>query len=237
MSNISFIRGGTPVVKFIWDENTVPEYRAPFSENNYEDTPPYDSHVDGAYNLGHFVLGMPVKPVGAGMTWQKKLLSEPNHKLAAGDIIQLCYLPADHIATYLNLKSVQVQDDLAGAKVGLVAQVLTFDDDGNEVYTEDADFDTAVTSQCGANSFALNEPFNAFVSLLKTTEGGYAQPMYSSPSLPAKDSSSKPTAGKYVVFGLKIISLPTDATVSIADMRKGVYFSVHMDAFECPTNY
>lgn len=236
MSNISFIRGGTPVVKFIWDETTTPEYRAPFSEINYDDTPPYDSHADGAYNLGHFVLGMPIKPVGVGMTWQKKLLSEPNHKLAAGDIIQLCYLPADHIATYLNLKSVQVQDNLAGAQISLVAQVLTFDDDGNEVYTEDSDFDAAVTAQCGANAFALNEPFNAFVSLLKS-ESGYAVPMYSSPALPAKDASSKPTAGKYVVFGIKIKSLPTDSTASIADMRKGVYFSVHMDAFECPTNY
>ncbi len=236
MSNISFIRGGTPVVKFIWDENTTPEYRAPFSENNLDDTPPYDSHADGAYNLGHFVLGMPIKPVGAGMTWQKKLLSEPNHKLAAGDVIQLCYLPADHIATFLNLKSVQSDEHLAGAQIGLVAQILTFDDDGNEVYTEDSDFDAAVTAQCGANAFELDGPFNAFVSLMKA-DSGYAVPMYSSPALPAKDASSKPTAGKYVVFGIKIKSLPTDSTVSLADMRKGIYFSVHMDAFECPTNY
>lgn len=236
MSNISFIRGGTPVVKFIWDENTTPEYRAPFSENNLDDTPPYDSHADGAYNLGHFVLGMPIKPVGAGMTWQKKLLSEPNHRLAAGDVIQLCYLPADHIATFLNLKSVQSDEHLAGAQISLVAQILTFDDDGNEVYTEDSDFDAAVTAQCGANAFELDGPFNAFVSLMKS-DSGYAVPMYSSPALPAKDASSKPTAGKYVVFGIKIKSLPTDSTVSLADMRKGIYFSVHMDAFECPTNY
>lgn len=236
MSNISFIRGGTPVVKFVWDENTTPEFRAPFSETNYEDTPPYDSHADGAYNLGHFVLGMPVKPIGVGMNWQKKLLSDANHKVAVGDVIQLCYLPADHIATYLNFKSVQSQDTLEGAKLGLVAQVLTFDDDGNEVYTEDADFDAAVTAQCGANSFDLAAPFNAFVSLLKS-DSGYAVPMYSSPALPAKDAASKPTAGKYVVFGLKVLALPSDTTVGLADMRKGVYFSVHMDAFECPTNY
>lgn len=236
MANIPFYRGGTPVVKYIWDENTTPDFVPPFSENNNEDTPPYDSHADGAYNLGHFVLGMPIKPNGAGMTWQRKKLA--NQTITAGDVIQLAWLPADHIATFLNLKSVQVQDDLAGAKIALVAQKLTFDDDGNPVYTEDSDFDAAVQAQVGANSFNLNEPFNAFVSLFKKVgDDGYAVPMYSEPSLPAKDSAAQPTKGFYYVFGIKVLALPTNASVSLASMRKGVYFSVHMDAFECPTNY
>ena len=234
MANFQLYRGGTPVVNFMWGENDVPQFNPPFSNKNYEDTPPYDSHADGAYNLGDFVLGMPINPNNVGMTWQRKVLS--NQALQVGDIIQCIWLPEDHMATVLNLKSVGVDPRMAGAKVALVTQTVQYDAQGVATITEDDYLDDAVQAQLTTNSFNVDEPFNAYVSLIKA-EDGYAVPLYSTPSLPAKDSVSQPTFGKYYIFGLKILALPTDATASLADLRKGIYMSVRAQAFECPTHY
>jgi len=234
MANIKLYRGGTPTVNFMWRESDYPEFNPPFANPNYKDTPPYDSHADGAYNLGDFVLGMPVNPNNVGMTWQRKMLAE--NPIAVGDIIQCAWLPEDHFATALNLKSVAVDAHMAGATVALVTQTVQYDATGAYTITEDSFLDDAVTAQLGSNVFNVDEPFNARVSLFKV-ENGYAVPLYSDPSLPAKDASSSATYGKFYVFGLKVLSLPTDSKYSFADMLKGIYMSVRMQAFECPTNY
>ena len=123
---------------------------------------------------------------------------------------------------------------MAGASVALVVQNAVPDANGDFTYTEDTDFAAAVTAQVGANAFNVDAPFNAFVSLFKTS-GDYAVPMYSTPYLPAKDESSTETFPQYKIFGLKILSLPTDTNVTFADMLSAIYMSVRMEAFECPS--
>lgn len=243
MANIKLYRGGTPVVNFLWHENDAPEFKPPFSAQPVggthgglfslsPDSPPYNSHAEAAMNKGNFVLGFPLYPVGVGMTWQEKLLAGAE----ADDIIQCIWVPEDHFATFLNLKSIRADANMAGATVALVAQKATFDPDAREfVYTEDPDFAAAVTAQAGTNVFDLSGTFNAFVSLFKTS-GDYAVPMYSDPTLPPASATGSVTFGNYYIFGLKILSVPTDQAVSLAQMRKGVYLSLRMEAFECPTN-
>ena len=244
-NNINLYRGGTPVVRFMWNDKDFPQYQPPFSQNHQgtqsplfaddvpmEETPPYDSHADGAYNAGNFVLGMPIAPRVRGNIAQRKALQAYNIEI--GDIMQCMWLPEDHIATFLNLKSITLDSKMAGATIALCVQNAVPDENGDFTYTEDTDFDAAVTAQVGANSFNVAEPFNAFVSLFKTKDD-YAVPMYSSPALPAKDSSSSVTFPAYKVFGIKVLSLPTDNTVTFADMMKAIYLSVRMEAFECPS--
>lgn len=248
MANISLYRGGTPEVKYIWSAADHPEYRPPFSqrhlgaqsdlfadERTLEETPPYDSHADGAYNMGNFVIGLPVAPRTRGQATQRKALQA--QPLEVGDILQCIWLPEDHIATYLNLKSITNDANMAGATVALVAQNATPDKNGEFHYVEDTDFADAVTTQVGSNSFAVDKPFNAFVSLFKTN-GDYAVPMYSKPALPvAHDApdSTLPTYPTYKIFGLKILSLPTKSEVTFADMLSAIYMSLRMEAFECPS--
>ena len=87
MANISLYRGGTPVVKFMWCDKDHPVYTPPFrqrhegttsnlfaDERPLAETPPYDSHADGAYNLGNFVIGMPFAPRVRGQIAQRKAL-------------------------------------------------------------------------------------------------------------------------------------------------------------------
>ena len=248
MANISLYRGGTPEVKYIWSAADHPEYRPPFSQRHLgaqsdlfaderplEETPPYDSHADGAYNMGNFVIGLPVAPRTRGQVAQRKALQA--QPLEVGDILQCIWLPEDHIATYLNLKSITNDANMAGATVALVAQNATPDKNGEFHYVEDTDFADAVTTQVDSNSFAVDKPFNAFVSLFKTN-GDYAVPMYSKPALPvAHDApdSTLPTYPTYKIFGLKILSLPTKSEVAFADMLSAIYMSLRMEAFECPS--
>ena len=245
MANISLYRGGTPVVKFMWCDKDHPEYTPPFTQKHLgtqsdlfaderplEETPPYDSHADGAYNLGNFVIGLPIAPRNRGQIAQRKALAA--QALAVGDVLQCVWLPEDHIATYLNLKSITKDPTMAGASVALCVQNATPDANGDFTYTEDTDFADAVTAQVGTNSFSVDKPLNAFVSLFRS-EGGYAVPMYSTPGLPAADSTETPVMPVYKVFGLKILSLPTDSNVTFADMLSAIYMSVRMEAFECPS--
>lgn len=231
MANIRLYRGGTPDVKYVWERKDWAQFRPPFGIPTADDTPPYDSHADGAYNLGNFVQGLPLKPRGYGLEWQRKALADA----AAGDVLQMIWLPADHYATALNLKSIDIQENLSGATIALISQILTRDADGNEVVSDTTDLDDAIAAQGGTNVFDLSKPFNAFVSLMKA-DTGYAVPLYSQPPLPAADAASSPTYARFIVFGVKILSLPTDADVALSQMFKGVYLSVRSTAFECPTN-
>ena len=251
MANISLYRGGTPEVKYIWSAADHPEYRPPFSQRHLgaqsdlfaderplEETPPYDSHADGAYNIGNFVIGLPVAPRTRGQAAQRKALQA--QPLEVGDILQCIWLPEDHIATYLNLKSITNDENMAGATVALVVQNATPDKNGEFHYVEDTDFADAVTTQVGSNSFAIDKPFNAFVSLFKAVgvDKEYAVPMYGKPALPvAHDApdSTLPTYPTYKIFGLKILSLPTKSEVTFADMLSAIYMSLRMEAFECPS--
>ena len=102
MTNISLYRGGTPEVKYIWGAADHPEYRPPFSQRHLgaqsdlfaderplEETSPYDSHADGAYNMGNFVIGLPVAPRARGQAAQRKALQA--QPLEVGDILQCIY--------------------------------------------------------------------------------------------------------------------------------------------------
>lgn len=245
MTNYNLYRGGTPEVRFMWSKKDYSKFNPPltakhlgaahklFGNDEFQDTPPYDSHADGAYNLGNFVIGASINPNGRGMISQRTAFKY--QKIAVGDVLQLIWLPEDHVATLLNLKSINWDSKMAGATVALIVQNGTPNADTGEFeYTEDTDFAAAVTAQHGSNVFKVDEAFNAMISLYKVN-GDYAVPMYGQPCLPAKDESTSGTAPVYKFFGLKVLSLPTDANVTFADMRKSIYMSLRMEAFECPS--
>lgn len=56
---VDLFKGGSPVVKYMWDEKDYVQFGGSFAENGFSDTPPYDSHVDGAYNVGTSALACP----------------------------------------------------------------------------------------------------------------------------------------------------------------------------------
>ncbi len=265
MANIHMYRGGTPnYIGGAWCAKDYTKFNPPFGEANLVKTPPYDSHIDGAYNLGNFTLGMPVRPNGVGMEWQRKAMDEAGRP-EVGDVMQLIVVPHDHFVTALNFKVADPDARLAGAAVKLVVQSGVFNADGEYVITTLDTLDTAMKAQGLTNAIALDNPSNTFVSLLSlaspggtdgataaikahnadsnqaayqaTVSGGYIVPLYANPTVPAAAGSTSPEYGRDLIFGLEILSLPNDPTVSLAMAQNGWYLSLKAGGFECPTNY
>ena len=118
---VDLFKGGSPVVKYMSDEKDYVQFGGSFAENGFSDTPPYDSHVDGAYNVGNFCLGMPINP--KIMAYQRKALTR--HPLKVGDVLWLFWIPYDHFATYFNLKIRTGDASIAGLTLKPVAGKLT----------------------------------------------------------------------------------------------------------------
>lgn len=235
MADVSFIRGGTPVVRYMWCEGDYPQFLPPHSEHNILKSPPYDAHSDGAYNLGYFTLGMPFRPNGVGMFWQRDMLRDKNPQV--DDIIDLIAVPEDHFVTGINFKIVEPDPQLAGCTVALTARAVSYDEDsGSFTFTEISDVEDAVTAQAITAPIPVDKPYNAFVSLSKVV-GGYAVPLYAKPTLPPADDSGSLVPGRTIYLGLKIVSLPSNSNVKIWMAQNGWYLSAKTQAFECPTHY
>lgn len=210
MSDASIYKGGRSVLNYMFCEGDYPQYTPPFGNPNIVGTPPYDAHACGAYNLGYFTMGMPIRP--SLMKYQYNALSAAN--LQVGDIIRCIVIPADHYVRAFNIKCVEEDERMIGATVMPTAQLVTKDTNGNFVWAEINDVENVFTS-AGYSPIALDETSNAAVF--------FDMPLYVEPE----------TA---IVIGLRIESLPTDPTVAIEDALNGWYMSVKFECFECPTN-
>lgn len=212
MSDASIYKGGRAVLNYMFCEGDYPQYTPPFGNTNIEGTPPYDAHACGAYNLGYFTIGMPIRP--SLMKWQANALAAAN--LQVGDIIRCIVIPADHYVRAFNIKCVQEDERMIGATVMPTAQLVTKDANGNFVWAEITDVEDAYTN-AGYSAVPLDEVSNAAVFFPGE------KPLYVEPD----------TA---VVIGLRVESLPTDPTIAIEDALNGWYLSVKFECFECPTN-
>lgn len=234
MADVSFYRGGTPHVNYMWCEHDYAQWSPPFNMPNLALTPPYDAHVDGAYGsgLGYFTLGMPVCP--RIMEWQQKAFLAK--KVGVDDVIDLLVVPEDHFVTALNFKIVAPDAHMAGATVVPVARTLTATGDGVYEYDELTDIEDALTAQQLPTAIGVDKPVNVFVSLLKVTNG-YAKGLYATPGLPPVDASGNGTPSKPIVLGLKVLTKPTDSKYDFPNMVNAWYMSAKVQGFECPTYY
>lgn len=215
--NVNIFKGGTPVVQFPFCAGNYAQFEAPFINSPVHTFEAYTSHADGAYQIGYFTLGMPIRP--SIMKYQRDALADAN--LAIDDIIRCVWIPADHYAKFLNFKVVGADSRLAGAAVSLTAEKVTRNAQGDFEYTEMDDVETAATAQGLATPIKLDEASNTMLSLVANTDG-YAQPLYSG-------------ADAVIILGLKIVALPTDTKVKLYHALNAWYMSVKIEGFECPT--
>lgn len=239
MADVVLYKGGTPEVKYMWCENDYAQFNPPFGRPNLKESPPYDSHMDGAYGSGlaYFTMGMPVRPnngLTGGMLWQKKALADKDPQV--DDFIDLLVIPQNHYVTSLNFKIMESDAHMAGASVTLSARELKSDGKGGFTLTEISDVEDALTAQSVTTPIPIDKPCNVYVSLVKT-DTGYAVPLYANPTIPAADDSSVPTYGRDIIIGVKVVALPTDSRFKLHNMLNGWYLSAKVAGFECPTYY
>ena len=233
MADVYLHRGGRPDVKLLWCEQDYSQFHPFFGSPNLEDTPPYDSHVDGAYNLGDFTMGMPIVP--SMMEWQRKAMAA-NGGLKVDDPIFCIGVPQNHYVTHLNFKIQKPDTSLAGATVALTAYRAVSDGNGGRIVTEIQDVEDAVAAQGVLNPIPLDKPCNVFVSLEKVVND-YVIPLYANPTVPAADAANAPAYGRDILLALKVVALPIDTNVTLDMARNGWYLSAKVRGFECPTHY
>ena len=261
--NIMFARGGTSVVKFPWCEGEFPEYTCPFHSDNLEGTPPYDSKFDGAYGSGlaYFTAGMPFSPSAShnALEWQRKQLMA-NKPLAVGDFIGLILVPFDHYVTFVNVKVQGCDPNMAGATVFPDSRVLEADGcEFDPTETEGILYRCYKKSDCWWNApndvtpIALDKPSTKFISCIAPLEqtnsnekgddipsnvdNNYGPLIYSVPPVGVCSTTEEAFCGQYNVLGFRIVTLPTDTTVNLWDMRNALYMSAKIEGFDCPTSY
>ena len=235
MASVTLVRGGLPQIKYMWCENDWPQNVMCFKGTHIDGSGLYDSHIDGAYALGHFTQSFPLRMDKTGSTWIGKALREAN--LKPDDIIRVLAVPEACYATMLNF-AIDVPDPaLAGASIALTAEEVKYDSLTKElVFKEITDVEDAVAAQGITTPIPLDKPISLTVSLMKV-EGGYAKPLFAQPTMPPADVASDPTWGRTIVFGYKIVSLPADNKVTLDMAKNGWYLIAHTAEFTSMTHY
>lgn len=222
MADARIYRGGSPDVRVRMCEDDFPQFNPPLEMTHKKNTPPYDSHADGAYGQGYFTLGMPIKPTL--MDWQRRAFKEAN--LGVGDVIQCIQIPIDGYATGISFKCISSDPALAGATVKLVALERSYNST-TEMFetTPIPDVEDAATAQGYATPIDVSAPFKQQFFLWKDNGNGYVRPLCST------------NMDSVIIIGIQIESLPTDTAIKIQDMLNDWYLSVKIQSFECLASY
>ena len=222
MADVRIYRGGSPDVRVLMCDDDYPQFNPPIEMVNYKHTPPYDSHADGAYGLGYFTLGMPIRP--SLMDWQRRAFKDA--KLAVGDVIQCIQIPIDGYATGISFKSVDPDARLAGATVKLVSLERKYNSTTEEFETVPTTFvEDAATAQGYTTPIPVDAEFRQQIFLWTDNGAGYVRPLCSA------------NMDSVMIVGIRIEALPTDTTVKLEDMLGSWYMSVKIESFECLASY
>lgn len=235
-TNVKFFRGGTPETRYMWSERDYAKFGPDFATNTIEGTPPYDSHADGAYNLGSFVLGMPINP--SIMKWQRDAIRDK--KLAVGDRLWLFWIPEDHYGTFMNVKIAASDPKLAGASVKPVFAKYYYK--GVPGGSDDGSFDSRIVVPSSSAIKQLNATYDdveAVGAIAIDEPVNKVYPLIGADNVPlAYGVPSQGETNPYIpLVGFEIVSLPTDDTVTLDTMLNAIFVSLRLEAFECPTYY
>lgn len=222
MGDARIYKGGTGDVKYIMCDKDYPQFNPPLEMTHVKGTPPYDSHADGAYNIGYFTLGMPIFP--SRDDWQYRAFDDA--KLGVGDVIQCIQIPIDGFATAISFKCNAEDPRLAGATVKLVSLERKYNvTTGLWETTPTTTVEDAATAAGLGTPIDVSGKFKQMFSLWKDNGNGYTEPLWS------KNMDS------VMIVGIRIESIPTDTTVSIKDMLNDWYLVVKGESFDCPAGY
>lgn len=112
--------------------------------------PPYNNHIDGAYNFGDFVLGYPLNPTLNANIRMRNILAEANP--GEDDILQLIAVPENNFVKSINFRIVTDNAALAGMTVAIVGSWVEYNYTTKEAtVTEATDF-TAIVAANGVST-------------------------------------------------------------------------------------
>lgn len=240
MAMINMFRGGTPDFKPMFCRGDYPEFSQPFSAPHYEDTPPYDSHAEGALNQGWLTQVFPLVPNMQGNDahkWQRVALRNVK---AVGDIIFLNWVPGRSYWQAQHIEVTRGDELLDGVYIKPVAYRCSWDFASRAwKWEENADYAAAVAaanvSQLPLGKFKDGDTRYAFIDLMP--DKGKV-PCTFGHNLVKTDDKGIPTEGldEYygvVVVGFQVTEGDADKIGLIWKSNIAVYQSAKLSAFEC----
>lgn len=243
MATVNMFRGGSPDFKPMHCAGAFPEFNPPFSTPHYDDTPPYNSHADGAQGQGYLNLWFPLVPNLQNNDAHKWMRNALENLSDVGDIIRLAWVPKRSWVLAQHFELVRGDELLDGVYVKPVAERVAWDIAKKEyVWTVNADYASAVTAS-NVGQFPLGKPKETdqqwgFINLIP--QAGVQAPCTFGHDMVQRDAKGIPTQGldAYyggVVLGLQIAEGDTDAIKRISLGNFALYMSAKVLQFECST--
>jgi hypothetical protein len=235
--DVQVYKGGTPVVSYGMGEGHPNLYRPPYGKYPFDTSPPFNAHFNGAAGKVDYPAGTPLKP--SELLWQRDNLRVTS--LAAGDTIQMIVVPCNHWITMMQFDVGTEDARLAGATVQFNVQVVqpaAADPFDWRQFTTAVDprFTAALTAQ-SPPAVPLDVPGTSRIYLTDVSTG-YAVPLTAEPVF-YPDSNVPPVPRRHetgaLILGIKIVTMPTDATVKIEDATNDFYLTTRVTGLQCPS--
>lgn len=243
MATVNMFRGGSPDFKAMFCGGAFAEFHPPFSAPHYDDTPPYNSHADGALGQGYLNLQFPLIPNLQNNDAHKWMRNALEGLSAVGDIIRLAWVPLRSYVIAQHFELVRGDELLNGVYVKPVAERVSWNISKKDWdWAINSDYAAAVTaSQVG--QFPLGIPSSTdqqwgFINL--APKDGTQAPCTFGHNMVQRDAKGVPTAGldSYygaVVLGLQIAEGSEEAIKNISLGNFALYMSAKLLAFEAST--
>lgn len=244
MSNVYMMRGGDADFKGWMCDGQFQEYAAPFSAPQFDHTPPFNTHADGAYGQGYLNLHYPLVPNLMDTTAHHFMQTALRKLSQVGDILFLNWVPTRSFVKALWWEVRATDSLLDGVYVKPCAFRFAPDIPNNPDVIKETritDFDTEVAG-FGVDKFPLGTPVGGDKLY------GFAQLALDPAKLPttlghnlvARDNTGKITGpfDEYygiVHLGLEVVEGDPDQIASIWKSNIALYASAKLLAFECPT--
>lgn len=243
MATVNMFRGGTPDFKAVFCRGEFAEFKPPFSAPHYEDTPPYNSHADGAQGQGYLNLWFPFIPNLQNNDAHKWMRNALEKVTSVGDIIRLAWVPLRSYVLAQHIELVRGDEILDGVYVKPVAERVSWDFANKDyVWSDNADYAAAVTaSQVGQFPLGLPSATDqrwGFINL--APKAGDQAPCTFGHDIPQVDANGDPTGPLdayfgYTVLGLQIAEGDESAIANLWRGNFALYMSAKLVAFECAT--
>ncbi len=241
-------RGGRPVFKPIMCAGDWPEYTPPYTLPAMPNTPPFNSHADGAYGQGYLNLHFPLVPdLGGsdGHVWMQEALKGVT---AVGDIILTNWVPSRSFISSLYFEVTRTDKMLDGVYIKPIARRVKPVLAGRKPaeccsdvmeFTLDpvTDFDTDMAT-AGISKFPLGTPADddALYGLAVMATDPAVKPSTFGHNILRKkaDNSVEPLDDYFgeVLIGYEVVEGDPEKIASIWRSNIAVYLSAKLMAFE-----
>lgn len=242
MADIIMFRGGTPDFKAYHCEGDTQDYMAPVDAPHQPDTPPFDSHADGAYEQGYLNLAYPLIPNLAETQAHQVMQRQLKRVKAVGDVMHLCWIPTRAFLDSIYFEVTRTDKLLDGVKLTPVASRMYWDfNDETYKFARVAEF-TAELTAAGITSFPAGTPQDGDViyGMARLSLKTDALPSTFAHNIVKADNQGNlcvPYDNKFgaIVLGYEVSAGSAEAIQSIWKSNLAIYMSAKLIAFDCPS--